>query len=280
MLAKNKLNSVLLTFMAHILVFDSGVGGLSVVKELRALMPGVYITYVADDEFRPYGDKTEDQLQARLPGLLQTLVLAVNPDIVVIACNTASTTALAEIREELDIPVIGVVPAIKPGAQLSRSKYIAVLGTPGTVKRKYVDQLINDFAADCTVKLQGSSALVGLAENKLAGLDVDNTKIRAKIRAEITPIFAGLNGVKVDVVVLACTHFPLLLDELKEGVSHPVSWIDSGAAIAKRTQVLLNGLVLKPDMATPQTALLIGGKLNKGRARIFEKYGFEKTVIL
>jgi len=266
--------------MAHILVFDSGVGGLSVVKELRALMPGVYITYVADDEFRPYGDKTEDQLQARLPGLLQTLVLAVNPDIVVIACNTASTTALAEIREELDIPVIGVVPAIKPGAQLSRSKYIAVLGTPGTVKRKYVDQLINDFAADCTVKLQGSSALVGLAENKLAGLDVDNTKIRAKIRAEITPIFAGLNGVKVDVVVLACTHFPLLLDELKEGVSHPVSWIDSGAAIAKRTQVLLNGLVLKPDMATPQTALLIGGKLNKGRARIFEKYGFEKTVIL
>lgn len=114
------------------LVFDSGVGGLSVVRELRRHMPHLHLTYVADDAFRPYGHKTEAQLKARLPALIQTLVLAVQPDVVVIACNTASTTALAEIRSVVDIPVIGVVPAIKPAAQSSKLKSIAVLGTPGT----------------------------------------------------------------------------------------------------------------------------------------------------
>jgi len=228
------------------------------------------------NEFRPYGDKTESQLKARLPGLLQTLVLAVGPDIVVLACNTASTTALAEIREKMDIPVIGVVPAIKPGAQLSRSQHIAVLGTPGTVKRKYVDKLIHDFAKNCTITLQGSSALVGMAEDKLAGLDVDNEKIRA----EIAPIFSGVNGANIDVVVLACTHFPLLLDELRGVAPSHVNWIDSGTAIAKRTKSLLKGLDVKLVPNTPQTALLIGGQANKTRTRVFKEYGFEKTVIL
>ena len=276
MLAKNKLNSVLLGHMAHILVFDSGVGGLSVVAHLRALMPKIYISYVADDEFRPYGEKTQTQLRARLPELLHTLVLATNPDIVVIACNTASTTALADIRQELDIPVVGVVPAIKPAARLSRSKHMAVLGTPGTVRRKYVDKLIQNYAADCQVVLQGSSALVGLAENKLAGRGVDP----AHIKAEITPIFSGPNGAKIDVVVLACTHFPLLLVELEMSAPARVTWIDSGAAIARRAQNLLSGLLLKPDMTTPQTALLIGGQANQIRANVFEQYGFEKTVLL
>ncbi|MBL4852631.1 MAG: glutamate racemase [Robiginitomaculum sp.] len=262
--------------MAHILVFDSGVGGLSVVVELRALMPSVYITYVADDEFRPYGDKSETQLKARLPGLLQTLVLAVDPDIVVLACNTASTSALAEIREALKVPVIGVVPAIKPAAQLSRNKHIAVLGTPGTVQRKYVGKLMNDFAKDCRVVLQGSNVLVGLAENKLAGDHVDI----AKIKFEIAPIFAGADGANIDVVVLACTHFPLLLDELKEAAPHFVKWIDSGTAIATRAQSLLKNLSLKPAPDTPQTALLIGGQTNQTRRQVFKKHGFEKTVIL
>ncbi len=276
MLAKNKLNSVLVTAMAHVLVFDSGVGGLSVVAELRALMAGVYVTYVADDEFRPYGDKTETQLQARLPGLLQTLVMAVNPDIVVLACNTASTTALQDIRAYLSIPVIGVVPAIKPAAHLSRSKHIAVLGTPGTVRRKYVDELVNDFAKDCRVYLQGSSALVGLAEHKLAGKNVDI----ANIKAEIAPIFASTGGANIDVVVLACTHFPLLLDELKLAAPHAVNWMDSGTAIAKHTRSVLKSLDLKSVPNRPQTVLLIGGQHNKTRTQIFENYGCEKTVIL
>ena len=280
MLAKNKLNSVLSGRMfnnsAHVLVFDSGVGGLSVVAELRALMPDLYMTYVADDAFRPYGEKTEAQLKSRLPGLLKTLAAASKPDAVVIACNTASTTALCEIREALDIPVIGVVPAIKPAAAMSKTKTIAVLGTPGTVKRKYVDKLVSDFGNGCQVVLHGSSGLVDLAEQKLSGKHVPT----AKISAEITPMFAGKGGANIDVVVLACTHFPLLLDELKSAAPRKVNWIDSGAAIAKRTQTVLEDVPPNQTSKTPQTALLIGGQKDAARAKMFAEFGFQKTVIL
>ena len=262
--------------MVHALVFDSGVGGLSVVAELRALMPDLYITYAADDEFRPYGDKAEAQLQARLPGLLKTLVLAANPDVLVIACNTASTTALAQIRDAADIPVVGVVPAIKPAAQTSLSKTIAVLGTPGTVRRKYVDKLIADFAGDCQVVLHGSAGLVDLAERKLAG----QTLAPQDIKSEIMPMFSGKAGESIDTVVLACTHFPLLLDELKSAAPKVINWIDSGAAIARRTQSVLDGLTIKPAPTEPQTALLIGGQANWARRKMFTQYGFAKTVIL
>lgn len=276
MLAKNKLNSVLSALMGHVLVFDSGVGGLSVVAELRALMPDLYITYVADDAFRPYGEKTEAQLKARLPGLLQTLVLAAKPDIVVIACNTASTTALSEIRKIVDAPVIGVVPAVKPAALMSKSKTIAVLGTPGTVRRKYVDRLISDFGNNCQVILHGSTGLVGLAEEKLSGQEIDIDKIRA----EITPMFSAKGGADIDVVVLACTHFPLLLGELKSTAPRKVSWISSGVAIAKRTQSVLKNLEVNKTPDTPQTALLIGGQENVRRTKMFAEFGFAKTVIL
>jgi len=262
--------------MTHALVFDSGVGGLSVVRELRALMPSIYLTYVADDEFRPYGDKSEAQLKARLPGLLKTLVLAARPDCVVLACNTASTAALREIRAVLDVPVIGVVPAIKPAALNSKTKTIAVLGTPGTVQRKYVDDLIKDHAQDCRVVLQGTGKLVALAEDKLVGKFVDE----ASIRAEITPMLSGKYGEQIDTVVLACTHFPLLLDELKRAAPQGISWIDSGAAIARRTRVVLAEVKSEPAMDAPQTALLIGGDHNETRTQMFKRFGFDKTAAL
>ena len=262
--------------MTHALVLDSGVGGLSVAGELRALMPDLYLTYAADDGFRPYGAKTEAQLKARLPGLLKTLTLAAQPDCVVLACNTASTTALAEIRAALDVPVIGVVPAIKPAALKSAAKTIAVLGTPGTVQRKYVDELIKTHARDCHVILQGSEILVALAEDKLAGRSVS----AAHVRAEIAPMFAAKHGDKIDTIVLACTHFPLLMDELIAAAPRSISWIDSGAAIARRTKAVLGDI--KPTTAPhmPQTALLIGGNNDAVRAQMFGKFGFEKTVAL
>lgn len=259
--------------MVHALVFDSGVGGLSVVQELRALIPDIYITYVADDEFRPYGTKTEAQLQARLPELLQILVFAVQPDILLIACNTASTTALKQIRNAVDIPVIGVVPAIKPAAQISKAKAIAVLGTPGTVRRKYVGKLIRDFASDCQVVLHGSTGLVELAEQKLSGQILNPFELKA----EVEPMFRDVN---IDTIVLACTHFPLLLDELKEAAPYPVNWIDSGYAIAKRTQTIAEKMEIKSHPTHPQTALLVGGVYNRERAKMFATFGFEKTVCL
>jgi len=232
------------------------------------------LSYAADDAFRPYGDKTEAQLRARLPELLAVLVNMVDPDAVVVACNTASTTALPAIRAALKIPVIGVVPAIKPAAEMSVTRAIGVLGTPGTVRRKYVDDLIEDFAPDCHVLLQGSTRLVAEAEKKLAGQPVNMDVLRA----EIAPLFMGRVGADVDGVVLACTHFPLLRDELRAAVKQSVNWIDSGEAIARRLEDVLSEVTKRALPNYPQTALLIGPDTDPIRARAFADYGFTRTV--
>ena len=262
--------------MGHALIFDSGVGGLSVVAEIRSRLPKLQLSYVADDVFRPYGEKSEYQLKARLPGLLWELVETLNPDIVVMACNTASTTALSEIRAALNIPVIGVVPAIKPAAAASRTKTIAVLGTPGTVQRRYVDELINEFASDCRVLLQGSVNLVDIAEKKLAGHPVD----LEWVKTELSPMFSGRHGADIDAVVLACTHFPLLRDELKASVTQSVQWIDSGDAIARRVEHVLKGLKFKPTRLGPDVVLLVGPATTAARIRTFNDSGFERVVAL
>ncbi len=266
--------------MAHALIFDSGVGGLSVAAEIRRLLPDTTLTYAADDAFRPYGNKTEGELRARLPGLLCTLEEMTQPDIIVIACNTASTTALGDIRRAVRCPVVGVVPAIKPAAQLSRTKVIGVLGTPGTVKRKYVDQLISEFAADCRVILQGSVGLVGLAEAKLSGEVIS----QSAIKAEISPLFDGPNGTDIDAVVLACTHFPLLKSELEVAAPHHVTWIDSGEAVAKRVKFVLGKpafgqTAVKTKVSDkPELALLIGPSPTQRRKAAFQSFGFERVV--
>ena len=261
--------------MAHALIFDSGVGGLSVVREIRGLLPDLQMTYVADDNFRPYGEKTETELKARLSGLLPILTETVDPDIIVIACNTASTTALNNIRAVVDRPVIGVVPAIKPAAEISRTKTIAVLGTPGTVRRKYVDSLIENFAADCHVILQGSVNLVDIAERKLAGEAVPLDWIKS----EIAPMFEGRRGADIDAVVLACTHFPLLRDELKASVKQSVRWIDSGEAIARRVEAVLKTLnSMRPSRKGVDIALLVGPDAEAARAQAFEDFGFPRIV--
>jgi glutamate racemase len=258
----------------HALVFDSGVGGLSVSRDMRARLPNLRQSYLADDAFRPYGEKTEAQLRARLPALLAPLCDVLRPDIVVIACNTASTTALPAIRAELDVPVVGVVPAIKPAAEISRARRIAVLGTPGTVRRRYVDELIERYAGDCEVRLKGSVALVEQAERKLRGDAVD----RDVISAEIAPLF---EGAPIDVVVLACTHFPLLREELTAAAPYPVDWIDSGDAIARRVESLL---AKTPDpRAEPpaqQTAFSTNPKLTAAQRWTFSAYGFSRSIAL
>ncbi len=264
--------------MVHALIFDSGVGGLSVSAEIRKRLPSLQQTYVADDEFRPYGNKTDAQLRTRLPGLLWTLCQTANPDLLVIACNTASTSALSEIRNALEIPVIGVVPAVKPAAQITHSKCFAVLGTPGTVRRQYVGKLIDDFAPRHDVILHGSTRLVALAEDKLAGKTVD----MAAIEAEIAPIFKKGS---IDTIVLACTHFPLLRDELtgaaeKLGASK-VQFIDSGEAIARRVETILSNLQdIKPVHSKPDTALLIAPETSEPRIQAFHDFGFKKVIAL
>lgn len=220
-----------------ILMFDSGVGGLSVLAPTRALLPQASFVYVADNGGFPYGTKSEPEIAARVPALLGRLVERCRPRLVVIACNTASTIALAAVRGALDVPVVGTVPAIKPAAEQSRSRVIAVLGTDATVRQPYVDDLSNRFAADCIVLRHGSARLVELAEAKLRGEPAD--------RETYAAVLAGLldqpGGDRIDTVVLACTHFPLVADELAAAAPRPLSFVDGGAGIARRVAYLTQG---------------------------------------
>ena len=200
------------------------------------------------------------------------LEIMTKPDVIVIACNTASTAALDDIRQAVQTAVVGVVPAIKPAAAASRTKIIGVLGTPGTVRHEYVDGLIADFASDCEVRLWGSSLLVEQAEKKLAGQGTD-TDI---LKREIMPLFkpAGQNP---DHIVLACTHFPLLRDELTSIVPQPVHWIDSGEAIARRVESILTR-VMHNEKKTSDAALLIGPDITATRRSAFARFGFDRVV--
>jgi glutamate racemase len=208
----------------HVLVFDSGVGGLSVLREIASLLPGVRLTYAADNAFFPYGTKSESALVARS-----------SPDLVVIACNTASTTALDAVRGFLAIPVIGVVPAVKPAAAASQTRVIGLLGTATTVATRYTAALIAEFAAGCQVLTCGATELVEQAERKIQGLPVD----MAILSSVLGRLFDRQGGEALDVVVLGCTHFPLLGRELAEAAPHAVAWMDSGAAIARRVSTIL-----------------------------------------
>lgn len=219
----------------RVLVFDSGVGGLSVFDAIAASGCALDIDYVADNAWLPYGLKTDAELRARVPGLLASLVAQWAPDIVVVACNTASTIALEQVRAALSVPVVGVVPPIKPAAALTRTGVIGLLATPATVRRAYTNDLITQFAADRRVIRFGSSALVAAAEQKLRGEDVN----QAAITEAIDGLFGAPGGGEIDVVALACTHFPLLTQELASATPRRCVWLDSGEAIARRVAHVL-----------------------------------------
>ncbi len=218
---------------APLLFFDSGVGGLSVLAPTRKLLPNAAIVYAADSAGFPYGKRSEAELATRVPALLGRLVERFRPRLAVIACNTASTIALDHARAALDIPVVGTVPAIKPAAEMSNSRVIGVLGTEATVRQPYVDDLAARFAADCLVIRHGSPELVELAEAKLRGTEV---AVEA-VRGAITPMLAQPGGERMDVMVLACTHFPLLADEISAACPG-IAQVDGGTGIARRIAYL------------------------------------------
>jgi glutamate racemase len=212
------------------LVFDSGLGGLTVLREIVAARPDAHMVYVGDDAFFPYGGRPEATLVARVVPLMGELIERHRPDIVVIACNTASIQVLPHLRTRYAVPFVGTVPAIKPACAASRTKLVSVLGTEATVAREYTRRLIRDFARGCAVTLVGSRRLAGLAEAHLQGQQVAD----ADIAAEIAPCFIDQNGARTDAVVLACTHYPLLLDTLVRLAPWPVTWVDPAPAIARR----------------------------------------------
>jgi glutamate racemase len=221
-----------------ILVFDSGLGGLTVLREIVKARPDAHYVYVADDAFFPYGHHSEDAIIARVVPLIGELIAAHAPDLVVIACNTASTLVMSHLRSAYTAPFVGTVPAIKPACANSRTKRVSVLGTRGTVKREYTQALIRDFAQGCEVTLVGSPDLASLAESALSGGEVSDVAIEA----ELAPCFVGAGddaSARTDTVVLACTHYPLLMDRLIRLAPWPVDWIDPAPAIARRVVDLL-----------------------------------------
>lgn len=220
-----------------ILFFDSGVGGLSVLARTRALIPGAPLIYVADSAGFPYGTRSEAEIAARVPALLGRLAERYQPRLIVIACNTASTIALAGVRAALDLPVVGTVPAIKPAALLSKTRTIGVLGTDATVRQPYVDRLAAEFASDCTVIRHGSAELVRLAEAWLRGERIDP----ARYAAVLDGLFSQAGGDRIDVIVNACTHFPLVEGDLKAAAPRPVRFIDGNDGIARRIAALTDG---------------------------------------
>lgn len=220
-----------------ILVFDSGVGGLSVLAHIRRALPNAPIIYAADNAGYPYGTKSEAEIASRVPALLGRLAERYQPRLGVIACNTASTIALPHVRSALDLPIVGTVPAVKPAAALSKSRVIGVLGTEATVRQPYVDRLVDEFAADCDVLRHGSAELVDIAEAKLRGIEPDP----AQMRAALSGLFSQPKGPDIDAIVLSCTHFPLLAEEISAIAGPKVQLVDSGEGIARRTATLSAG---------------------------------------
>ena len=231
-----------------ILVFDSGLGGLTVLREIVRARPDAPYVYVAEDAVFPYGHHTEDEIIARVVPLVGELIEAHAPDLVVIACNTASTLVMSHLRDAYRLPFVGTVPAIKPACASSKTRRVSVLGTRGTVKREYTRKLISDFAQGCEVTLVGSGELASLAEAALSGESVRDQDIAA----ELAPCFVGDgpgDPARTDTVVLACTHYPLLLERLTRLAPWPVEWIDPAPAIARRVADLLGPVGAASDTA-------------------------------
>jgi len=238
-----------------ILIFDSGVGGLTVFREIARVRPDARLLYAADDALFPYGKVPEHELIAHVVAWMGELIDEHSPDLIVIACNTASVQALPALREHFALPFVGTVPAIKPACAASQSKRISVLGTEATVAREYTHALIHSFARGCDITLVGSGNLPTLAEAALAGVAIDDDAIRA----EIAPCFVTDGTERTDTIVLACTHFPLLLAHFERLAPWPVRWIDPAPAIARRVVELVGPAVGKPAQG-PARAIFTSGR--------------------
>ncbi len=235
--------------MAHaplIALFDSGLGGLSVLNHIRRALPEAAVVAVADGAAFPYGDLPEEEVIHRVTAVLARLETEGPPDLAVIACNTASTVVLDALRARFAFPIVGCVPPVKPAGTVPGKRAIGLLATPATVKRTYTDALIRDFAGSSEVIRLGAPNLARLAERAMRG----HVPSPADIRAEVAEFFDRDGTCLVDRVVLGCTHYPLLLDQLKAALPGDVAWFDSGEAIARRVSHLLAD---RPKASSPTT---------------------------
>ena len=223
-----------------VLIFDSGLGGLTVFRHVFKEMPDDHLVYFVDNDGFPYGDREEEALVDRLVALIGKIIEDIHPRAIVIACNTATTIAIDALRaaytqQEPWVPIVGTVPAIRVAAKVSESRMFSVLATPGTVHRDYTKALIDDFAGDCDVALVGVDQLAAIAEAKMYGREIDIAQLSVLIRTA----YLEKAGKRTDTIVLGCTHYPLIETELEEAGPWPVHFIDPAPAIARRLRVVL-----------------------------------------
>ena len=255
-----------------VLVFDSGIGGLTVLREARVLMPEWRFVYVADDSGFPYGGWDEDGLRTRIVDLFAGLLRDHDPALCIVACNTAFTVAGAALREAYpDMTFVGTVPAIKPAAERTRSGRVSVLATPSTVQRDYTRDLIQSYAAQCHVTLVGSSRLARLAEAYVRGQPVSDEAVAA----EIAPCFVDDDGARTDIVVLGCTHYPFMANVFRRLAPWPVDWLDPAEAIARRARTLLPRRADALHPAEDDSALFTGGRPDFATRRLMNSFGLK-----
>jgi len=259
------------------LFFDSGIGGLSVLREARVLMPDWRFVYVADDEAFPYGAWEEEALREHITKLFAVLLAQYRPALCVIACNTASTLAIDHLRKVFpDETFVGTVPAIKPAAERTRSGLVSVLATPGTVKRQYTRELIRQYAQKCHVRLVGSDNLAAMAETYMRGAMVDEEAVRN----EIAPCFMEEDGRRTDIVVLACTHYPFLVNRFRKMAPWPVDWIDTSEAIARRAASLAENMQTSPVRPDePDLAVFTSGQPVPELDRLMQGFGLAPVTL-
>ncbi len=259
--------------MKRVLFFDSGFGGLSVYAAVRHLNTALEYYFLFDNECFPYGEKSEEFLIGRICTLIGNAIEQFTLSAIVIACNTASTVALPALRERFDVPIVGVVPAIKPAALQSKKKIIGLLATPGTVSRRYTHELIRKYASDCKVILAGDPDLAGIAERYLLNNDeIDEAAVRKSLS-----VFTDLpEAEKPDKIVLGCTHYPLLLPKLKK-VMPEADFIDSGEAIGRRVHSILEDSYIEtlPEERTGDRAFYTGELKDPHEDDLLKRFGFK-----
>ncbi|MBX2880520.1 MAG: glutamate racemase [Granulosicoccus sp.] len=257
-----------------ILVFDSGVGGLSVFREARVKLPDWQFVYLGDNAGFPYGEWDEQALTAHIVSLFERWIERFQPALAIIACNTASTLIMPALRAAFDIPFVGIVPAIKPAAEQTSSKHFSVLATPGTVKRQSLKRLIDEFANHCHVNLVGATRLARMSEDYMHGKTID----MELLKAEIAPCFVQSDSGRTDIVTLGCTHYPFLINQMRKVAPWPVDWLDPAEAVARRAQDLLSNH--QADYAAGRkrrsVAVMTSSTEHPATVRLLESYGLER----
>lgn len=258
-----------------ILLYDSGMGGLTIYDEIRKVLPRAHYLYCFDNAYFPYSEKSETTLIERAIKIVQEIAEKQPLDMVVVACNTASTVVLPALREAFDFPIVGTVPAIKSAATISQTKTIGLLATKGTVARPYVQELIEKYAKDCTVEMIGTTDLVEIVEEKQRTSVVDLLRLQEVVKD-------WLNHPTLDTVILGCTHFPLVKDELKQLLPSVKYFVDPGIGIAKRVISLLNERVKCKMSNNLENKAFCTAALQDldFKQDIMKKWGFNELMVL